>query len=412
MAGKVTSMSVKVTAAAVAENKLAVSGDPGALNVAAFCREEGISRKTFYKWVARYRRGGPAGLEDRSRRPRSSPWQTASEIEELVVRTRKELDDGGLDHGPTTILWHLGQGQQRGQVDRALKLPSAATVWRLLVRRGLVIPQPHKRPKSSIVRFEAPAPNEWWQIDAMEWVTAAGTVKVFNLIDDHSRVLTRSLAVPAATSEHAWGAFSQAAQVWGLPAGVLSDNGMCFSGKLRGFEVLFEARLRGAGIRPFTGRPYHPQTTGKVERFQQTLKKRLRKQPLAADLEELQAQLDEFASIYNYDRPHQGIGGAIPADRWHATPVAGPAAEPLAHPNYPSRTCRSTVHGGCAEADIFRIHIGAEYDGLLATIVLDNHRANVFINDDLVRHLQLDHTRRYQPSGRRRGGPRRPRLRS
>src|SRR6187397_2095722 len=92
-----------------------------------------------------------------------------------------------------------------------------------------------------------------------------------------------------------------------------------FLRKLRGFEVLFEANLRDGGIRPITGRGYHPQTTGKVERFQQTLKKWLRCQPLARSLRELQAQLDEFCRIYNYERPHQGIGRRIPIERWHAT---------------------------------------------------------------------------------------------
>lgn len=404
-------MSVKVTAAAVAEGQLLVGSGPGELNVTAFCREQEVSRKTFYKWVDRYRDGGVAGFEDRSRRPHSSPNQTPAEVEELIVELRKELEDAGLDHGATTILWHLGRKQQHGEICVEL-LPSEATVWRILVRRGFVVPEPRKRPKSSIRRFEAPAPNEWWQIDAMDWVTVAGPVRIFNVIDDHSRVLVHSRAVLAATSEQAWVTFSQAAAVWGLPAGMLSDNGLCFSGKLRGFEVLFEARLRDAGVRPFTGRPFHPQTTGKVERFQQTLKKWLRTQPLAADLDELQAQLDRFARIYNLERPHQGINGAIPADRWHATPASGPASGPLAHPNYPSHTCRSTIDAGCARTEKFKIHIGAEYDGMTATVVLDNHRANVFINDQLVRHLELDHTRRYQPSGRRRGGPKRPRLQS
>ena len=170
----------------------------------------------------------------------------------------------------------------------------------------------------------------------MDWVIATGVVRVFNVVDDHSRVLTRSRAVSRATSEQAWTTFSQATSIWGLPAGVLSDNGLCFSGKLRGFEVLFETRLRDAGIAPFTGRPYHPQTTGKVERFQQTLKKWLRKQRLAADLVELQDQLDQFAHIYNFERPHQGIGRTIPADRWHATPTTGPATVDVA-----------VIHRGC-----------------------------------------------------------------
>ncbi|MEZ5140060.1 MAG: integrase core domain-containing protein [Acidimicrobiales bacterium] len=128
---------------------------------------------------------------------------------------------------------------------------------------------------------------------------------------------------------------TQAVAVWGPPAGVLSDNGLCFSGKLRGFEVLFEANLRDAGIRPSNGRPFHPQTTGKVERFQQTLKKWLRKKDLARSIVELQQHLDAFCHVYNHERPHQGIGRAIPVDRWNTvsrSSIRGATAPPQLHP--------------------------------------------------------------------------------
>lgn len=393
MAGKVTPMSVKGLAAVVAV------GEGTALNVSALCREAGVSRKTFYKWVARYRAEGVSGLEERSRRPRSSPNRTPSEVEERVVRLRKELADAGLDHGATTIQWHLGRDQSLG-----VRVPSVAAVHRVLVRRGLVVPAPHKRPKSTLQRFEAPVPNEWWQIDYIDWVIASGVIKVFNVVDDHSRVAVRSRAALEATSEQAWIAFSDAAAVWGLPAGVLSDNGVCFSGKLRGWEVVFEAKLRDVGVRPFTGRPYHPQTTGKVERFQQTLKKWLRRQPLAGNLPELQDQLDRFCWIYNHERPHQGIGRATPISRWQATPASGPARQPLAHPEWPSHSYQATVQGGIVPAGRrYKIGVGSEWDGQIATIILDHYRANVFIDGQLVRHLKLDPSRTYQPTGRPRG---------
>lgn len=400
MAYEVTSMSVKMTAAAVAEGVLVVGRGPGELNVTQFCRCEGTTPKTFYKWLRRYREHGTGGLEDRSRRPRSSPHATPLLVEELVVRLRKELDDQGLDHGPSTIVWHLGQRRARGEIDIA-KVPTESTVWRILVRRGQITPEPKKRPKKAIKRFEAPAPNEWWQIDATDWVIATGVVRIFNIIDDHSRVATRNRAVSEATSEQAWITFCEATAVWGLPAGVLSDNGLCFSGKLRGFEVEFEARLRDAGIRPFTGRPYHPQTTGKVERFQQTLKKWLRKQPLAKDITELQQQLDHFNTIYNFERPHQGIGRRIPADRWQASPVSGPAAEPLAHPEFPSKNFTAKVStAGTVSNTRYAINVGTQHTGHYATVIFDKQHANVFINNQLIRHLKLDPTRRYQPSGR------------
>jgi transposase InsO family protein len=385
-----------------------VAGEP--VNVSLVCRDAGVSRKTFYKWADRCREaGGLAGFEERSRRPHSFPRAVAAEVEDAVVALRKELVDEGHDHGATTIQWHLGRDRRfKGRV------PSVATVHRILVRRGFVLAQPEKRPKSSWRRFEAPAPNEWWQIDSMEWVIVTGLVKVFNVVDDHSRVVCRSRAVLEATSEEAWTAFCEAAQRWGLPAGVLSDNGLCFSGKLRGFEVLFEAKLRDSGIRPFTGRPFHPQTTGKVERFQQSLKRWLRRQDrrhgLARDLAELQARLDTFCRYYNEQRPHQGIGRVTPLSRWQASPASEPANEPLAHPAPRSAPHPVTVDDrGVIRVNELRIAVGAAWAGCPAIVIIDCHYATVFSQGQLVRHLKIDHRRTYQPTGRRRGGPRQPR---
>ena len=259
-------MSVKAVAVAYALDEQARES----INVSAVCREEGVSRAVFYKYVNRVSREGLDGLTERSRRPRSSPQQTPVEVEDWVVRLRKELDDAGLDHGATSIQWHLGRRD-------VPVVPSVATIHRILVRRGLVIPEPKKRPKAAYKRFEVPAPNEMWQIDHTEWEIATGVVKIFSIIDDHSRVAIRSRAVTEATSEEAWTTFCEGAQTWGLPAGTLSDNGLCFSGKIRQVEVFFETKLRDSGVRPITSRPFHPQTAGKVERYQQTLKKWLRK---------------------------------------------------------------------------------------------------------------------------------------
>lgn len=402
MAREQTPMNVKLCAAVVA-----VAGGE-AVNVSELCRAQATSRKTFYKWVDRVREEGLEGLEDRSTRPKTSPNQICPEVEDHIVRLRKELFDAGLDHGATTIQWHLGRME-----GLAVGVPSVAGVHRVLSRRGLVVPQPSKRPTSSWNRFEAAAPNERWQIDAMDWVIATGVVRVFNIIDDHSRVAIRSQAVPEATTEAAWATFSRGVASWGAPAGVLSDNGLCFSGKLRGFEVAFEANLRDAGIAPSTGRPYHPQNTGKVERFQQTLKKWLRRRRLARDLAGLQAQLDEFCHLYNHSRPHQGIGAAIPIDRFNASLAARPAEAALAHPSFAKHRFECPVTpSGTVCADDLRIHIGVEWAGRNAIVVISADQATVVVDGQLARHLSLDRSRNYQPSGRPRGGPRRPRLAS
>src|SRR5680860_227578 len=320
MAEQVASMDVRLIAAVTA-------GSLEGVNVARVCAERGVSRKTFYKWRRRFLAEGLEGLEPRSRRPGSSPGRLDVEVEDEIVRLRKELAGLGLDHGAESIRWHLSR------VSRA-RVPSVATIWRVLVRRGQVTPQPQKRPKVSLRRFEASQPNELWQIDATAWSLADDTgVEIVNIIDDHSRVAIVSRAVVSTTSAAAWAAFADAIERWGLPLGCLSDNGLAFSGRLRDVEVLFEANLRQAGIRPITARPYHPQTCGKVERFQQTLKKWLRVHDPFATIAALQVSLDEFRDYYNHHRPHRSIGRIPPYQRWAGSPKATGDHAPLPSPN-------------------------------------------------------------------------------
>jgi transposase InsO family protein len=372
--------------------RIAVASD--GLNVSAFCRDHGISRETFYVWRRRYEANGLDGLEPRSRAPGNNPRRIDPAMEDAIVALRKELADLGVDAGPGTIQWHLGRRGCRA-------VPSQATIWRVLVRRGFVIPEPRKRPKSSFRRFEATAPNELWQADCVDWATATGPVKILSFLDDHSRVALGVKALAEATSEATWDTFCEATERWGVPVGQLSDNGLNFSGRLRGFEVHFERQLRAIGVVPKTSRPFHPQTCGKVERFQQTLKKWLRRQPLAADLAELQAQLDDFVAYYNHQRPHRGIGRITPTERWAATPPAINLGIAL-----PSPTQASTVvvsRTGVVALGRYRIHIGSQWHARTARIHHDTTHAAVFIDHTLVRALQLDPSRDYQPSGRPRG---------
>ena len=389
MAGKVAPVDVRIVAA--------VTG--GEVNVSAFCRERGISRQTFYEWRRRYQAEGLAGLEPRSSAPATSPHRTPAGVEDAVVALRKQLVDEGLDGGAGTIQWHLSR---RDDVSR---VPSQATIWRILVRRGFVVPEPRKRPKTSLRRFEAAAPNELWQADATKWTIATGQVEILTFLDDHSRLVTGCRAVPTATTDNTWETFSHAVDNWGLPSGHLSDNGLNFSGRLRGHEVAFEVNLRAAGVQPITSRPYHPQTCGKVERFHQTLKRWLRRQPLARDLAHLQTQLDRFIAIYNTERPHRGIGRTTPLERWHATPRAVNLGLALPAPH--QRTTVTVDRQGLARAAPWVFHVGVDHIGQTARVMFDDTHAAVFIDNRLVRHLELDHSRRYQPSGLPRGGRRR-----
>jgi transposase InsO family protein len=386
MPGKqVVSMDVRLRIAVASEG----------VNVAAFCREAGISRETFYAWRRRYEAEGLKGLELRSRAPKRNPRRTPLGVEDQIVELRKQLDDAGDDCGPGSIQYHLGKRGVR-------TVPSEATIWRVLVRRGFIVPEPRKRPKASFRRFEASRPNELWQADVIDWTIATGVVKVLSFVDDHSRVALRVKAVGSATSEATWEAFSEATEVWGVPLGQLTDNGMNFSGKLRGSEVFFERQLRLAGVVPKTSRPYHPQTCGKVERFQQTLKKWLRRRPMARDLAELQAQLDAFVHHYNLERPHRGLGRVTPAERWAATPPAINLGVALPRP---ARVTTAVVNpNGVLTLGDHQIGIGTHRAGATATIHQDGPHVAVFIDHRLERTLTIDPTRRYQPTGRPRTG--------
>jgi transposase len=150
-------------------------------------RDYGLSRRWVQKLVARYRVEGEAAFEPRSRRPRGSPQRTASAVEDAIVALRKQLSEQGLDAGAETIAWHLRR--------QGLGPPAPATIWRILTRRGFVVPQPRKRPKSSLRRFAADLPNECWQADITHCPLADGReVEILNVLDDHSRLLISSTA--------------------------------------------------------------------------------------------------------------------------------------------------------------------------------------------------------------------------
>ena len=242
---------------------------------------------------------------------------------------RKQLVEAGHDAGAETIAFHLRQqpDQQLGVV------PSVATIWRVLSRRGFVTPQPHKRPRSSWRRFTAELPNECWQADITHWhlVDRHGTeseVEILNIIDDHSRLLTGATARRVFKAGDIVADLHTAMARYGRPERLLTDNGAVFTGHFRGRGwVALERELVALGITHSHAKPYHPQTCGKVERLHQTLKNWLTHQPAAATTTDLQAQLDTFADYYNHHRPHRGVDRRTPASAWHARPRAIPVRQ-------------------------------------------------------------------------------------
>jgi transposase InsO family protein len=365
-------------------------------------RAHGISWYWLYKLIARFREGGYAALEPRSRRPRSCAHAVAPEIQAAIVRLRGELADGGHDCGPHTIAHHL-----RLEIGTA---PSVATIWRILARHGLITPQPHKRPRSSFIRFEASLPNELWQADSTHWQLADGSgVEILNCLDDHSRLLVVADAYVTVKAADVVSSLSAAWEIHGFPAAFLSDNGAVFSGKSRKGKVLLESELERLGIVGKHSTPYHPQTCGKVERFHQTQKKFLAKQAPATSLSVLQAQLDVFRTYYNQHRPHRALQGDTPLHAFHARIKAGPTiAAPPAH--YRVRHDRVDKSGRVTLrylSRLYHIGLGTAYRGLAVHLLVANKHVRVIREDgSLIRELILDPTRDYQPLGTRPGPPR------
>ena len=364
-------------------------------NKSEVAREYRVSRRWVQKLAARYEAEGEAAFEPRSRRPHSSPHRVPAELVEQIVALRKSLAGQGLDAGAATIAFHLAARHGRS--------PAVSTIWRVLTRRGFVTPQPRKRPRASYTRFQADQPNERWQLDITHWQLAGGSpAEILNIIDDHSRLLTASAARLTFKAADVVTVFRAAAAAHGLPASMLSDNGAVFTGKPRGHgKVALEIELAALHITFRHSRAYHPQTCGKVERYHQTLKKWLARQPPAATLAILQAQLDWFTGYYNTRRPHRALGRATPAAAFAARPKAGPAGLAAAA-HYRIRHDRVDDSGVMTiryNSRLYHVGIGRAHAGtpVLALIADLNIRVINRETRELLRELTLDPARDYQP---------------
>jgi transposase InsO family protein len=362
-------------------------------------RDYDLSRQWVHQLVARYNTEGAAAFEPRSRRPHHHPGAVSTELEDKIVRLRKTLDKAGYDAGAATIAEHLARDPD------VTKTPALSTIWRILARRGFIAPQPHKRPRSAWKRFTAAQPNQLWQADVTHWHLADGTqAEILNLLDDHSRLVLASLARPTMTGPDVVDTFLAAFARRGTPASVLTDNGAIFTATpRRGGRTALQVVLGELAINYINSRPYHPQTCGKVERFHQTLKKRLAALPPARSISELQTQLDEFSAYYNTIRPHRALDRRTPQQAFDARPKAFPTGHHIP-PHYRVRHDRIDAAGVITLRYNSRLHhigLSKHRTGTKVTVLIDDLDIRVLDRNTgtLLRKLILDPTRDYQPRG-------------
>ncbi len=371
----------------------------------------GVSKGWVSKLIARYRAEGEAAFEPRSRRPKSSPAAVPPDVIDLILQLRERLAMAGLDAGPDTIGWHL-EHHHGHRVSRS-------TISRHLGRAGMVDPEPKKRPKSSYIRFEARMPNETWQSDFTHYrLTNSDDVEIITWLDDCTRYALHVTAHRAITGDIVTTTFRETLAAHGIPASTLTDNGMVYTVRLaggRGGRNTFETELRRLHVVQKNSRPAHPTTCGKVERFQQTMKKWLRAQPVQpATIAELQTLIDAFVDEYNHRRPHRSLPRrATPATLYDSMPKAmpGDSRDPDTHDRI--RHDRIDKAGSVTIRHNGRLHhigIGRTHAGThIILLVHDLHiRVVNAITGELLRELVLNPHIDYQPTGAPKGPNRKP----
>ena len=294
---------------------LAFAGLPGA-NLSALCRRFGVSRQTGYKWLHRSAAGDSA-VQDRSRRPISSPRRTPAEVEARVFAVRARYPFYGGRKIRRTLL--------REGVEPT---PAASTITAILDRNGLLSPE--RRAKRDWQRFEEDAPNGLWQMDFKGHIPLShGRCHPLTVLDDHSRFSICLTACPDEQGETVRRHLTAAFQRYGLPERMLMDNGSPWGASGQSYHTRFTAWLIRLGITAVHGRPHHPQTQGKEERFHRTLKLEvLSRRPVWHRLPELQLAFDSWRAEYNFRRPHAALGLEPPATRYTPSSRPFPAALP------------------------------------------------------------------------------------
>jgi transposase InsO family protein len=304
-------------------------------NIRELCRRAGVSPGTGYKWLQRFDLGGAAALTDRSRRPLGSPGQTAPAVEALVLAVRREHPAWG------------GRKIHRVLRNEGLAQPPAASTITAILRRHGLLDGPRAGLARDFIRFEHPEPNDLWQMDFKgHFGLVAGRCHPLTVLDDHSRYCLELRALDNERTTSVQDRLEAAFRQYGLPRRILADNGAPWgTGGGPGVHTLLSVWLMDLDVRLIHGRPYHPQTQGKDERFHRTLKAEVLDGRIFHDLDQAQAAFDHWRQVYNTRRPHQALDMNTPASRYSMSRRSMP--QTIAPPDYESQAhVRTVAHGG------------------------------------------------------------------
>jgi len=283
-------------------------------NISQLCERFQVSRKTGYKWLARFRSRGDSGLGDQSRRPAVSPRQTPNDVEAEVLRLR--------DQHPA---WGGRKIHARLVALKRKNVPAPSTITAILHRHGRI--EPESAAPRAFVRFERDRPNELWQMDCKgHCATASGRCHPLTVLDDHSRYCVGLHACTDERGETVQAQLTTIFRCFGMPERILCDNGPPWG--TAGAETQWTGLtvwLLKLGIRVSHGRAYHPQTQGKDERFHRTLNVEVIQRQTWSDVAACQRQFDPWRRIYNHERPHESLDMGVPASRYRVSERAFPA---------------------------------------------------------------------------------------
>lgn len=326
-------------------------------NIRGLCKRFGISPTTGYKWIRRFESDGIDGLTDRSRKPRSSPWRTSGEVEQLVLSVRDEHPKWGPQKIKRRLL-------DKGHSD----LPAVSTIGAILKRNGRVDEVESGKHKAC-KRFEREAPNESWQMDFKgHFQIGQGRCHPLTVLDDHSRYL---VGLEACGNEHritVQECLIRIFRQFGLPDMIFTDNGppWGFSGSRETYTVLGIWLIR-LGIRLGRIGEYHPQTNGKAERLHRTLKAELLQGRNFKDLDECQDEFNKWRHEYNFERPHGALGMDVPAKRYRMSERNYP--EKFPDPEYgPDDEVRRVHEGGRLRFHNKEFRVGRAFHGLYVAV--------------------------------------------